>query len=68
VYVEEPGLGEDIDQHEHRITVLDAHTGALEASWAMAGASFSAGSFSLSRDHVLVALPAGAAAIAPEER
>jgi hypothetical protein len=34
----------------------------------MAGASFSAGSFSLSRDHVLVALPAGAAAIAPEER
>jgi outer membrane protein assembly factor BamB len=68
VYVEEPGLGEDIDQHEHRITVLDAHTGAFEASWAIPGVSFAAGSFDLSRDRVLVSLPIGVAAIAPEER
>ncbi|HEY7282475.1 MAG TPA: PQQ-binding-like beta-propeller repeat protein [Actinomycetota bacterium] len=68
VYVEEPGLGEDVDQHEHRVTVLDARTGAFEASWALAGVNFAPGSFSLSRDHVLVPLPIGVAAIAPEDR
>jgi outer membrane protein assembly factor BamB len=68
VYVEEPGLGEDIDQHEHRITVLDAHAGAFEASWAIPGVSYSVGSFSRSRDRILVSLPIGVAAIAPEER
>ncbi|HXJ64659.1 MAG TPA: PQQ-binding-like beta-propeller repeat protein [Actinomycetota bacterium] len=68
VYVEEPGFGEDIDQHEHRITVLDAHTGAFEASWAIPGANYSLGAFSQSRDRVLVSLPTGVGAIAPEQR
>jgi outer membrane protein assembly factor BamB len=68
VYVEEPGLGEDIDQHEHRVTVLDARTGAFAAGWAIPGVSYSLGSFSLSRDRILVSLPTGVAAISPEQR
>ncbi len=68
VVVEEPGLGEDVDQHEHRITVLDARTGAFEASWALPGVSFSDGSFATSRGRVLVSLPIGVVAIAPEQR
>jgi hypothetical protein len=68
VYVEEPGLTEDLDQHEHRVTVLDARTGAFEAAWEFPGASFFAGAFTRSGDRLLAAEPSGIAAIRPEER
>jgi outer membrane protein assembly factor BamB len=41
VVVEEGGYGEDVNQREHRITVLDARTGAFEAQWEISGSYFS---------------------------
>jgi outer membrane protein assembly factor BamB len=68
VYVEEPGLLEDLAQHEHRITVLDAAIGAFEASWEIPGASFFADVFVRSGERLLAAVPNGVIAVGPEER
>jgi outer membrane protein assembly factor BamB len=68
VYVEEPGLPENLDQREHRITVLDARTGAFEGQWEPAGVNFYAGAFTRSADRLLVPLPGGVLAVHPEGR
>jgi outer membrane protein assembly factor BamB len=68
VWVEEPGLPEDLSQHEHRVTVLDAETGAMEASWEIPGAIFFSDMFRRSGDRMLVTVPSGIVAARPEER
>ncbi len=68
VYVEEPGLPENLDQHEHRITVLDARTGAFEGQWEPAGVSFFAGAFGLAGDRLVIPISNGVLAVRPEGR
>ena len=68
VFVEEPGFPEDLNQHEHRVTVLDARTGAMEASWEIPGALFFADMFRMSDGHLLVTVPNGIVAVDPEVR
>ncbi|MFL5799804.1 MAG: PQQ-binding-like beta-propeller repeat protein [Actinomycetota bacterium] len=68
VYVEEPGLPENLDQHEHRITVLDARTGAFEGQWEPAGVSFFGGAFGLTGDRLVIPVSNGALAVRPEGR
>jgi len=68
VYIEEPGLTEDLAQHDHRVTVLDARTGAFEASWELPGVLIFGGSGIRSGDRLLVDLSQGVAAIRPEQR
>jgi outer membrane protein assembly factor BamB len=68
VYVEEPGLSENLDQHEHRVTVLDARTGAFEGQWEPAGVSFFAGAFGLAGDRLVIPVSNGVLAVRPEGR
>jgi outer membrane protein assembly factor BamB len=68
IYVEEPGITEDLAQHEHRLTVLDAATGQMEAVWELPGSNFSADLLVRSGDRLLAPVPTGVIAIHPEER
>ncbi|HEX9375245.1 MAG TPA: PQQ-binding-like beta-propeller repeat protein [Actinomycetota bacterium] len=68
VLVDEGGTFEDLIQREHRITVLDARTGALEGLWEVVNTNFAPFTFVASQGHVLASTGSPVLAIRPEER
>ena len=69
VYVNEPGVTDNlVDQHDDRVTVLDARTGAMEAVWELPGVNVFGGVFTASGGTILTDAPSGTYAIRPETR
>ncbi len=68
VLVDEGGIYEDLIQREHRITVLDARTGAFEGLWEVDNTNFAPFTFVRSQDRVLASTGNPLLAIRPEER